>query len=122
MEKLYLVELMNYYFDSESESINQDDVIILGLYKSEEEYKRRIEKEIKNFEKVSKTNIEVIKDDILEEGTLEVIDLISENARITLIVSEVKLGDSKSLVDYNRINYYYDYDNTVDVEVINIVE
>ena len=122
MEKLYLVELMNYYFDSESESINQDDVVILGLYKSEEEYKRKIEKEIKNFEKVSKTNVEVIKDDILEDGTLEVIDVISENARITLIVSEVKLGDSKSLIDYNRINYYYDYDNTVDVEVINIVE
>lgn len=122
MEKLYLVELMNYYFDSESESINQDDVIILGLYKSEEEYKARLEQEIDNFKKVSKTNIEVIKDEVLEDGMVEVIDIVSEEARITLIVSDVKIGDSKSLVDYNRINYYYDYDNTVDVEVINLIK
>ncbi|MGL4654422.1 MAG: hypothetical protein ACRCWM_00845 [Sarcina sp.] len=122
MEKLYLVELMNYHFDSESESINQDDVIILGLYKSEEEYKVRVEKEIENFTKVSKTNVEVIKDEVLEEGMVEVIDIVSEEARITLIISKVSLGDSKAMVDYNRINYYYDYDNTIDVEVINSVE
>lgn len=122
MEKLYLVELMNYYFDSESESINQDDVIILGLYKSEEAYKVRLEKEIENFKKVSKTKIEIIKDELLEEGMVEVIDVVSQDARVTLIVSEVSFGDSKALIDYNRINYYYDYDNTVDVEVVNSVD
>ncbi|MGL4450378.1 MAG: hypothetical protein ACRCTZ_04190 [Sarcina sp.] len=117
MERLYLVELMNYYFDSESESINQDDVIILGLYKSEEEYKAKLEKEIDNFKKVSETKVEIIKDEALEEKIVEVIDLVSEKARVTLIVSEVSIGDSKTLVDYNRINYYYDYDNTIDVEI-----
>ena len=120
MEKLYLVELMNYYFDSESESINQDDSKILGLYKSEKEYKERIDVEIANFKKVSKTEVQVIRDEELEDGYADVLDIISEEARISIIVNEVSLGDSNVLVDYNRINYYYDYDNTVEVEVINI--
>ncbi|MGL5068335.1 MAG: hypothetical protein ACRC6T_11055 [Sarcina sp.] len=120
MEKLYLVELMNYYFDSESESINQDDSKILGLYKSEEEYKQRIEKEVANFKKVSKTEIQIIRDEELEEGYSEVLDIISQEARVSIIVNEVSLGDSNALIDYNRINYYYDYDNTIEVEVINI--
>ena len=120
MEKLYLVELINYHFDSEDESINQDDVKILGLYKSEEDYKVKVEKEIENFTKVSKTEVQVIRDEELEEGCVEVLDIVSQDARVTIIVSNVSIGDSKKLVDYNRINYYYDYDKTIDVEVINI--
>ncbi|WP_297522317.1 hypothetical protein [uncultured Clostridium sp.] len=120
MEKLYLVELINYHFDSEDESINQDDVKILGLYKSEADYKVKVEKEIASFTKVSKTEVKVIRDEELEEDCVEVLDIVSQDARVTIIVSNVSIGDSKNLVDYNRINYYYDYDKTIDVEVINI--
>ncbi|MBB6624392.1 hypothetical protein H7E67_13200 [Clostridium gasigenes] len=30
------------------------------------------------------------------------------------------IGASKKLVDYNRINYYFDYEKTTDVEEINL--
>ena len=51
---------------------------------------------------------------------MDVVDIVSEEARVTIIVTAVSIGDSKKLVDYNRINYLLDYDKTTDIEIINI--
>lgn len=119
MNKLYLVELIEYCYDGETEAIDQEQAEVLGLYTTEEEYKARVELEIKNYKIASKTELEITRDDELVEGCMEVVDIVSKDARVTLIVTEVAIGSSKKLVDYNRINYYFDYDKTGEVEVIN---
>lgn len=120
MEKLYLVELIEYSYDSFAESIDQEQPEVLGLYVSKEEYKERIELEIKNYKSVSKTELEITRDDELVDGCMEAIDIVSKDARVTIIVTELSIGSSKKLVDYNRINYYFDYEKTTEVEIINI--
>lgn len=121
MDKLYLVELIEYSYDCFSESIDQEQSEVLGLYTSKEEYKARLELEINKYKRVSKTELEIIKDDELVEGCMEAIDIVSKDARVTIIVTELTIGDTKKLVDYNRINYYFDYEKTAEVEVINLV-
>ena len=120
MNKLYLVELIEYYYDGYSEGIDQEQPEILGLYTTEEEYKERVEFEINNYKRASRTELEISRDEELVEGCMEVVDIVSEDARVTLIVTEVQIGASKKLVDYNRINYYFDYEKTSEVEVINV--
>lgn len=51
---------------------------------------------------------------------MDVVDIVSKDARVTIIVTELTVGSSKKLVDYNRINYYFDYEKTTEVEVINL--
>lgn len=120
MQKLYLVELIEYYYDGYSEGIDQEQPEVLGLYATEEEYKARVALEIKNYKTASKTELEISRDDELVEGCMEVVDIVSKEARVTLIVTEVNIGSSKKVVDYNRINYYFDYEKTGEVEVINL--
>ncbi|MEG1481770.1 hypothetical protein [Clostridium sp.] len=120
MNKLYLVELIEYYYDGYSEGIDQEQPEILGLYTTEEEYRERVEFEINNYKRASRTELEISRDEELVEGCMEVVDIVSEDARVTLIVTEVQIGASKKLVDYNRINYYFDYEKTSEVEVINV--
>ncbi|MEG1002960.1 MAG: hypothetical protein RSF37_06105 [Clostridium sp.] len=120
MNKLYLVELIEYYYDGYSEGIDQEQPEILGLYTTEEEYMERVEFEINNYKRASRTELEISRDEELVEGCMEVVDIVSEDARVTLIVTEVQIGASKKLVDYNRINYYFDYEKTSEVEVINV--
>ncbi|MGL4571382.1 MAG: hypothetical protein ACRCVJ_09980 [Clostridium sp.] len=120
MNKLYLVELIEYYYDGYSEGIDQEQPEILGLYTTEKEYKERVEFEINNYKSASRTELEISRDEELVEGCMEVVDIVSEDARVTLIVTEVQIGASKKLVDYNRINYYFDYEKTSEVEVINV--
>lgn len=120
MNKLYLVELIEYSYDSKSECIDQEQAEILGLYTTEDEYKKRIEKEISNYTLVSKTKLEITRDEELVKDCMDVVDIVSEEARVTIIVTAVSIGDSKKLVDYNRINYLLDYDKTTDIEIINI--
>ncbi|MBU3109140.1 hypothetical protein [Clostridium gasigenes] len=120
MNKLYLVELIEYSYDGYAESIDQEQPEVLGLYNTKEEYKARVELEISNYKLVSKTNLEITRDDELVEGCMDVVDIVSKDARVTIIVTELTIGASKKLVDYNRINYYFDYEKTTDVEVINL--
>ncbi|MEG2195408.1 MAG: hypothetical protein RRY11_11420 [Terrisporobacter sp.] len=120
MNKLYLVELIEYYYDGYSEGIDQEQPEILGLYTTEEEYRERVEFEINNYKRASRTELEISRDEELVEGCMDVVDIVSEDARVTLIVTEVQIGASKKLVDYNRINYYFDYEKTSEVEVINV--
>lgn len=120
MNKLYLVELIEYSYDGYAESIDQEQPEVLGLYTTKEEYKARVELEISNYKLVSKTNLEITRDDELVEGCMDVVDIVSKDARVTIIVTELTIGSSKKLVDYNRINYYFDYEKTTDVEVINL--
>lgn len=120
MDKLYLVELIEYYYDGYSEDLNQETPEILGLYKTKEEYKERLEAEIENYKKVSKTELQILKDEELVEGCMESLDIVSEDSRVTIVVTEVEIGSSRKLVDYNRINYIFDYEKTQDVEIINI--
>lgn len=122
MDKLYLVELIEYCYDGHSEGIDQEQPEVLGLYTTEEEYKARVELEIKNYKLVSKTEMEISRDEELVEGCMEVVDIVSKDARVTLIVTEVTVGSSKKLVDYNRINYLFDYEKTSEVEVVNLVD
>lgn len=107
---LYLVELMEYYYDSLTESINQDEVKLLGLYKTEAEARERIEKEINLYKEASKTNIDVLRDEVLQEDCIEALDVVSETGRVTIIATKVSTGDSETKIDYNRINYFFDYD------------
>lgn len=120
MNKLYLVQLIEYSYDGHSESIDQEQPEVLGLYTTKEEYKARVELEISNYKLVSKTELEITRDDELVEGCMEALDIVSKDARVTIIVTEVTIGSSKKLVDYNRINYYFDYEKTTEVEVINL--
>lgn len=120
MNKLYLVELIEYCYDSQAECIEQEQAEVLGLYPTKEEYERRVELEINNYKMASKTELEIIRDEELVEGCMEAIDIVSRDARVTIIVTEVEIGASKKIVDYNRINYYFDYDKTGEVEVINL--
>ena len=120
MNKLYLVELIEYSYDGYAESIDQEQPEVLGLYTTREEYKARVELEISNYKLVSKTNLEITRDEELVEGCMDVVDIVSKDARVTIIVTELTIGSSKKLVDYNRINYYFDYEKTTDVEVINL--
>lgn len=120
MKKLYLVELIEYYYDAQYESIEQEQAEILGLYATEEEYKERVTNEIKNYKIASKTELEITEDEDLIEECKQVVDIVSKDSRVTIIVTEVALGTSKKLVDYNRINYYFDYDKTGEVEIINL--
>ncbi len=120
MNKLYLVELIEYSYDGYAESIDQEQPEVLGLYTTKEEYKARVELEISNYKLVSKTNLEITRDEELVEGCMDVVDIVSKDARVTIIVTELTIGSSKKLVDYNRINYYFDYEKTTDVEVINL--
>lgn len=122
MNKLYLVELIEYSYDSFAESIDQEQPEVLGLYTTEEEYKQRVELELHNYKKVSKTELEITRDEELVDGCMEVIDIVSKDARVTIVVTEVEIGTSKKLVDYNRINYYFDFEKTTEVEIINIVD
>ena len=121
MNKLYLVELIEYFYDGYSEGIDQDQPQILGLYATEEEYKARVELEINNYKKVSKTELEISHDEYLAEDCMDAVDIVSKESRVTIIVTAVAIGSSKKLVDYNRINYMFDYEKTSDVEVINLV-
>ncbi|SDP67993.1 hypothetical protein [Clostridium gasigenes] len=120
MNKLYLVELIEYSYDGYAESIDQEQPEVLGLYNTKEEYKARVELEISNYKLVSKTNLEITRDDELVDGCMDVVDIVSKDSRVTIIVTELTIGASKKLVDYNRINYYFDYEKTTDVEVINL--
>lgn len=120
MNKLYLVELIEYSYDSFAESIDQEQPEVLGLYTTEKEYKERVELEISNYKLVSKTELEITRDDELVDGCMEVVDIVSKDARVTIIVTELAIGSSKKLVDYNRINYYFDYEKTTEVEIINL--
>ena len=99
MNKLYLVELIEYSYDSKSECIDQEQAEILGLYTTEDEYKKRIEKEISNYTLVSKTKLEITRDEELVEDCMDVVDIVSEEARVTIIVTAVSICDSKKLVE-----------------------
>lgn len=112
MDKLYLVELIEYHFDSKAECIDQEQAEVIGLYDSKSLYKARVELEINNYKLASKTAVEIFRDDNLVDGCMEAIDIVSKDARVTLLVTEVSLGDSKRKIDYNRINYYVDYDKS----------
>lgn len=118
MEKLYLVEQIDYYFDGQSEDLNQETPVILGLYTSVDEAKTRTKVEIENYKKVSNTDLNVYYDEMLEEGCIESFDIVSDNSRVSFVITEVKVGKSKNLVDYNRINYVFDYESTTDEKVI----
>lgn len=107
---LYLVELMEYYYDFQTESINQDEVKLLGLYKTEAEARERIEKEINLYREASKTNVDVLRDEVLQENCIEALDVVSEEARVTIIGTKVSTGDSDVKVDHDRINYFFNYD------------
>lgn len=48
------------------------------------------------------------------------IDIVSKDSRVALIVAKVMIGTSKKLVDYNRINYMFDYEKTGEMEIINL--
>lgn len=115
MNKLYLVELIEYYYDGYSEDLNQETPEILGLYKTKDEYKKRVELEIDNYKKASKTELEVMRDEELVEGCMESLDIVSSQSRVTIVVSEVNIGGSNKSVNYNRINYIFDYEKTQDL-------
>lgn len=108
--QLYLVELIEYYYDNQVKNINQDEAKILGLYESEEEAKNKINLEIENYRKACKSGFDILRDEVLEENCIEALDLVSEKARVTIIGTRVKTGDSGVQIDYDRINYYFDYD------------
>ncbi|MGL4989603.1 MAG: DUF7336 domain-containing protein [Sarcina sp.] len=107
---LYLVELIEYYYDAYTETINQDEAKILGVYQSEEEARKRVEFEIENYKNASKTKFDVLRDEVLQENCIEALDVISETGRVTLIATQVLTGPSEVKIDYNRINYFKDYD------------
>ncbi|MGL5380593.1 hypothetical protein [Clostridium sp.] len=120
MNKFYLVELIEYYYDGKADCIDQEQPEILGLYATEEDYKSRVELEINNYKTVSKTDIEISRDDELVEGCIEVVDIVSKDSRVTIIVTEVTVGDSKKKIDYNRINYYVDYDKSGEFDEVKL--
>ena len=122
MEKLYLVELIDYYYDGQTEDLNQETPVLLGLYKSSVDAKDRVKKEIEKYKKISKSEITVMVDEDLVDGCIESLDIVSEESRVSMVVTEVIIGSSENLVDYNRINYVFDYEKTSDVEVINEVK
>ena len=112
MNKFYLVELIEYYYDSKEDYIDQEVPQILGLYTTKEEYKARVQLEIDRYKKASKTEVEIYNDEELVEGCIEVLDIVSKEARVTIIVTKVAIGDSRKKIDYNRINYFVDYDKS----------
>lgn len=120
MNELYLVELIEYFYDGYSDGIDQDQPQILGLYTTEEEYKKRIDLEINNYKIASKTELEITHDEELSEDCMDAIDIVSKDSRVTLIVTKVMIGESKKIVDYNRINYMFDYEKTGEMEIINL--
>lgn len=120
MNKFYLVELIEYYYDGNAECIDQEHPEILGLYATESEYKSRIELEINNYKTVSKTDIEISKDDELVDGCIQVIDIVSKDSRVTIIVTEVAVGHFNKKIDYNRINYYVDYDKSGEFDEVTL--
>ena len=122
MEKLYLVELIDYYYDGQTDDLNQETPVLLGLYKSSIDAKNRVEKEIEKYKKISKSEVTVMVDEDLIDGCIESLDIVSEESRVSMVVTEVAIGSSENLVDYNRINYVFDYEKTSDVEVINEVK
>ena len=122
MEKLYLVELIDYYYDGQTEDLNQETPVVLGLYGSSNEAKVRIKLEVENYKKASKTKLDIIYDEDLVDGCIESLDIVSDSSRVSLVATKVKVGNSENLVDYNRINYIFDYEKTSDVEVINTVK
>ena len=122
MEKLYLVELIDYYYDGQTDDLNQETPVLLGLYKSSVDAKGRVKKEIEKYKKISKSEITVMVDEDLIDGCIESLDIVSEESRVSMVVTEVTIGSSENLVDYNRINYVFDYEKTSDVEVINEVK
>ena len=124
MNKFYLVELIEYYYDSKEDYIDQEVPQILGLYTTKEEYKARVQLEIDRYKKASKTEVEVYNDEELVEGCIEVLDIVSKEARVTMIVTKVNIGDSNKKIDYNRINYFVDYDKSgeFDEVMLEIIE
>lgn len=120
MDKLYLIELIEYYYDGYSEDLNQETPEVLGVYKTKGEYTKRVELEIDNYKKVSKTEIKIMRDEELVEGCMESFDIVSSDSRVNIVVTEIVIGSSNKLIDYNRINYILNYEETQDVEIINI--
>ena len=120
MNKFYLVELIEYYYNSKEEYIDQEVPQILGLYTTKEEYTARVDLEIDNYKTISKTPIEIYRDDELVEACMEAIDIVSEEGRVTIIVTEVTIGDSKKKIDYNRINYFVDYDKSGEFDEVKL--
>ncbi|WP_297437445.1 hypothetical protein [uncultured Clostridium sp.] len=122
MEKLYLVELIDYYYDGQTDDLNQETPVLLGLYKNSVDAKDRVKEEIEKYKRISKSEITVMVDEDLVDGCIESLDIVSEESRVSMVVTEVAIGSSENLVDYNRINYVFDYEKTSDIEVINEVE